>query len=151
MSDSDSFKVGIEFESVLAAISKQIYETPLAFIRENVQNAVDALRIQAAREALVSSDSSLSVRITANDRVCEIADNGVGMSLADLRNLFWTIGASGKRTQEARDAGCVGMFGIGGFANFGVCDELRVVSQAANEEVGHWTQLSRSDIESAAM
>ena len=40
-----SFKVGIDFESVLRAISKQIYETPLAFIRENVQNAVDAIRI----------------------------------------------------------------------------------------------------------
>ena len=39
-----SFKVGIDFESVLRAISKQIYETPLAFIRENVQNAVDAIR-----------------------------------------------------------------------------------------------------------
>ena len=80
MSDSDSFQVGIEFDSVLAAISKQIYETPLAFIRENVQNAVDALRIQAARDAIASSDPSLSVQITANDRVCEIIDNGIGMS-----------------------------------------------------------------------
>ena len=41
------------------------------------------------------------------------------------------------------------MFGIGGFANFGVCDELRVVSQAPSDSVGHWTQLSRNDIENA--
>ena len=47
---TDAFKVGIEFDSVLAAISKQIYDTPLAFIRENVQNAVDAVRMQAAHE-----------------------------------------------------------------------------------------------------
>ena len=118
MSNSDSFQVGIEFDSVLAAISKQIYETPLAFIRENVQNAVDALRIRAAREGVRSSDPSLSVQITANGSTCEISDSGIGMSLDDLRNLFWTIGASGKRTQEAREAGCVGMFGIGGFAKF---------------------------------
>ena len=53
MSESNaSFKVGIDFESVLRAISKQIYETPHAFIRENVQNAIDAVRIQAfARRA----------------------------------------------------------------------------------------------------
>jgi molecular chaperone HtpG len=149
MGESDGFQVGIEFDSVLAAISKQIYETPLAFIRENVQNAIDALRMQASRERIDSSDPSLTVRITVQGNVCEIADNGIGMSLKDLRNLFWTIGASGKRTEEARAAGCVGMFGIGGFANFGVCDELRVVSQAAGEPEGHWTGLSRADIESA--
>ena len=43
--ENTSFKAGIDFESVLRIISKQIYETPLAFIRENVQNAVDAIRI----------------------------------------------------------------------------------------------------------
>ncbi len=150
MSEDDGFQVGIEFDSVLAAISKQIYETPLAFIRENVQNAIDALRMQASRQGIPSSDSSLSVRILVDGNVCEITDNGIGMSLEDLRNLFWTIGASGKRTEEARAAGCVGMFGIGGFANFGVCDELRVVSQAAGEPDGHWTQLARGDIEQAS-
>ena len=40
--ERSSFQVGIEFESVLKAISKQIYDTPHAFIRENVQNAIDA-------------------------------------------------------------------------------------------------------------
>lgn len=149
MSGSEGFQVGIEFESVLAAISKQIYDTPLAFIRENVQNAVDALRMQAAREGIPSADSRFFVRIKVEERTCEIADNGIGMSLKDLRNLFWTIGASGKRTAEARAAGCVGMFGIGGFANFGVCDELTVISQSADDAGGHWTGLSRGDIEGA--
>jgi len=149
MSQNEGFQVGIEFDSVLAAISKQIYETPLAFIRENVQNAVDAVRMQASRQGIPSSEPSLNVQITADGNICTITDNGIGMSLDDLQRLFWTIGASGKRTEEARAAGCVGMFGIGGFANFGVCDELRVVSQSATESVGHWTQLSRNDIEGA--
>src|ERR1700679_2059803 len=124
MGEDDGFQVGIEFDSVLAAISKQIYETPLAFIRENVQNAIDAVRMQASRQGIPSSDESLSVQILAEGDVCEITDNGIGMSLEDLRSLFWTIGASGKRTEEARAAGCVGMFGIGGFANFGVWEGL---------------------------
>jgi molecular chaperone HtpG len=149
MNQDQGFRVGIEFESVLAAISKQIYETPLAFLRENVQNAVDAVRMQAARQGVSSDDAQFFVRITIEDRVCEIEDNGIGMSLEDLRNLFWTIGASGKRTAEARAAGCVGMFGIGGFANFGVCDDLSVISQADGDASGHATRLSRSDIEGA--
>ena len=40
------------------------------------------------------------------------------------------------------------MFGIGGFANLGVCDRLIVTSQA-EQVTGHWTELSRSDIDSA--
>ena len=48
--DATSFPASIEFDSVLRIISKHVYDTPLAFIRENVQNAVDAIRIQALRE-----------------------------------------------------------------------------------------------------
>ena len=51
----------------------------------------------------------------------------------ELPSLFWTIGASGKRTPEAAAAGCVGTFGIGGFANFGVCDTLEVISKIEDQ------------------
>lgn len=145
---TDTFNIGIEFQSVLTAISKQIYDTPLAFIRENVQNAVDAIRIQSTREG-EHSDHSLEVHVTASPNQIEIRDNGIGMTLDELKDLFWTIGASGKRTEEAKAAGCVGMFGIGGFANFGVCSELSVTSQVSDEGSGHKTELARADIEEA--
>src|SRR5205823_4456048 len=44
-------------------------------------------------------------------------------------------------------AGCVGMFGIGGFANLGVCDKLTVISQADADRVGHATWLSQEIIQ----
>ena len=143
----DSFEVGIEFGSVLAAISKQIYDTPYAFIRENLQNAIDASRMQARRTNIHPSDQSLQIDITVLGTSVRIRDRGIGMSSDDLRQLYWTIGASGKRNEEARAAGCVGMFGIGGFANLGVCERLLVTSQPENEE-GRRTELGRSDIES---
>lgn len=144
-----SFKVGIDFESVLRAISKQIYETPLAFIRENVQNAVDAIRIQALREDADPGDERYRIDITDDDKKIVVRDNGTGMSANDLQNFFWTIGASGKRTPEALAAGCVGMFGIGGFANFGVCDVLEVISQTGDAAHGTLTRLSEADIRAA--
>jgi molecular chaperone HtpG len=149
MTGSSSFKVGIEFESVLRAISKQIYETPMAFIRENVQNAVDAIRIQALRENVAPADERYRIEVTLEDRKLTVRDNGIGMSAADLQNFFWTIGASGKRTSEALKAGCVGMFGIGGFANFGVCDMLEVISQTEGAPQGTYTGLSQEDINAA--
>ena len=143
---AESFEVGIEFSSVLRALSKQIYDTPYAFIRENLQNAVDACRQQASEQKIPSSDPSLRIDITVNQKSVRIQDRGIGMSSEDLRNLYWTIGASGKRTEEARAAGCVGMFGIGGFANLGVCETLIVTSQAENTP-GQRTELRRADIE----
>jgi molecular chaperone HtpG len=144
-----SFKVGIDFESVLRAISKQIYETPLAFIRENVQNAVDAVRIQALREDTGAGDDRYRIDISVEGKRVVVHDNGIGMSASDLESFFWTIGASGKRTEEAQAAGCVGMFGIGGFANFGVCDTLEVISQTLDAEHGTLTRLSEADIQRA--
>ena len=146
---SNSFRVGIDFESILRAISKQIYETPHAFIRENVQNAVDAIRIQALRDGLETSNDRYHIQISVDDRKVIVQDNGIGMSKSDLKNYFWTIGASGKRSKEAHDAGCVGMFGIGGFANFGVCDLLEVTSQTEKDSIGTLTRLSAKDIEKA--
>ena len=140
------FEVEIEFESVLRALSTEIYSTPHAFLRENLQNAIDACRMQAPRQETSTDDPSLRIDITVSGNSVQVRDRGIGMSPEDLRNLFWRIGASGKRTEEAREAGCVGRFGIGGFANFGVCETLIVTSQAENEP-GERTELSRSDIE----
>ena len=147
--DSSSFKVGIEFESVLRAISKQIYETPHAFIRENVQNAIDAVRIQAFRDGLEPDNEQYGIEVNVDGHSVSVRDNGIGMSRANLQNYFWTIGSSGKRGREAQDAGCVGMFGIGGFANFGVCDTLQVTSQDADSSIGTLTCLSADDIRKA--
>ena len=147
--EQTSFRAGIEFDSVLRIISKQVYETPLAFVRENVQNAVDAVRIQAHREGTLPGDDKYKIDVTVADRQITVRDNGIGMTESELKNLFWTIGASGKRTPEALEAGCVGTFGIGGFANFGVCDVLEVTSQSVDDEGGTLTRLSENDIEAA--
>ena len=127
--DTASFEIGIEFDSVLRAISKQIYETPHAFLRENVQNAIDAIRIQALRDGRGAGESDYVIDVRVGGGQVSVRDNGIGMSRADLQGFFWTIGSSGKRGEEAKEAGCVGMFGIGGFANFGVCDRLVVTSR----------------------
>ena len=150
MSDEHtSFPAGIDFESVLRIISKQIYETPLAFVRENVQNAVDAIRIQAHRDGAGTNDARYKIDIRVENQKIVVRDNGIGMSSEDVQNYFWTMGASGKRTSEALAAGCVGTFGIGGFANFGVCEVLEVISQNETSSHGTLTRLSEQDIRAA--
>ena len=144
MSDNSNFNVGVDFPRVLETIASHIYDNHFAFLRENLQNAIDAVRIQASRdERPVGSGYRIDVCIDGNR--CEIRDTGNGMTKEQLRQNFWTMGASGKHTEEARRAGCIGTFGIGGFANFGVCTQLTVISRTVNCLVTHETTLGKEE------
>ena len=129
---ADRVPVGINFRRVLETISAQIYDTPMAFLRENVQNSVDALRM--FRAELPGRKDALSVSIDVSGSAIKITDTGIGMSRDELERLFWTMGSSGKNTDLARSAGCVGHFGVGGFANFGVCRVLKASSKRLDHD-----------------
>ena len=144
MSENSNFSVGVDFSGVLETIASHIYDNHFAFLRENLQNAIDAVRIQASRDGR-PVDSGYRIDICIDDNRCEIRDTGNGMTKEQLRQNFWTMGASGKHTEEAKRAGCIGTFGIGGFANFGVCDRLTVISRTANCLVTHETSLGKDE------
>ncbi len=135
--------IGFDFQRILETISSQIYDTPMAFLRENVQNAVDALRMESARDKGFAGAGK--VEITVEEKMITVRDNGIGMSREELEKFFWSMGASGKNTPLAKAAGCVGQFGIGGFANFGVCSTL-VVTSMKTGHVGYSSRLTKTDI-----
>lgn len=117
----------VEASRVIELLARQIYQTPLALLRENCQNAFDAILMRIQREG-AAFGPSVEVRITREQ--IEIADNGIGMTRSEVRNNFWRAGSSSKNTAEARAAGVVGTFGIGAMANFGIAAELEVVTES---------------------
>lgn len=143
-SEGGDFSVRVNFARILNTIAAQIYTDQYAFLRENVQNAIDALRMQAQRDLKPVDDTSYRVDIRVAGTECSISDSGIGMSREELINNFWTMGASGKNTAEARAAGCIGTFGIGGFANFGICQTLEVTSRSATSTTAQRTSLSQA-------
>lgn len=114
----------VDTSRVLELLSKQIYDSPFAMARENVQNAYDAVLMRAKREGRSPADYLICLIASANQ--IAIKDQGIGMSEAVLRENFWRAGSSGKNNEAARAAGVIGTFGIGAMANFGVCDRLQV-------------------------
>jgi molecular chaperone HtpG len=117
----------IETQRVIQLLSKQIYQSPLALLRENTQNAFDAVRLRLALN--VDFDPRIEIRLTP-DRVT-ISDNGIGMTPDDLRKYYWSAGSSSKNNEAARNAGVVGTFGIGAMANFGIAESLTVETESA--------------------
>jgi molecular chaperone HtpG len=117
----------VEIDRVVELLAGKIYQSPLALLRENCQNAYDAIlqRIYLKQQF----DPKISVEISSEEII--VTDNGIGMTKAEMINNYWHAGASGKNTPEARAAGVVGTFGIGAMANFGIAVELFVESESA--------------------
>ncbi|MDD2465410.1 MAG: ATP-binding protein [Desulfobulbus sp.] len=118
----------VETSRVLEILSKEIYDSPLAMLRENVQNAYDAILMRASLEGTSLTEGRITVDLSGQQVIIE--DNGIGMPEEVLRKNFWKAGSSGKRGELARRAGVIGTFGIGAMANFGVCTALKVETRA---------------------
>lgn len=119
----------LELSRMLELLADQIYQSPLALLRENTQNAFDAIRM---RQAIPNQDFAPMIEVSIADRRVTVSDNGIGMTAEEIETNYWYAGRSGKNTPAARAAGVVGTFGIGAMANFGVADELSVESESAH-------------------
>lgn len=117
----------VDTSRILELLAKQIYQSPLALLRENTQNAFDATLLRAQREP--GYEPKIEIEVSAEKIV--VRDNGIGMTADDLRRHFWQAGSSSKNTEEARRAGVVGTFGIGAMANFGIASILEVTTESA--------------------
>jgi len=125
MNKSEQIPFYVEINKIIELLAKQIYQSPFALLRENCQNAYDAILL---REHVGESFEPM-IDITLTSTEVRIADNGIGMSRDDLVKHYWRAGSSGKNNPEAKAAGVLGTFGIGAMANFGVANELTVVTE----------------------
>lgn len=130
MSENVTEKITFEVETdrVLEILSKEIYDSPLALLRENLQNAYDAVLMRSTVEGTDLRQHVIEVRV--EPLLLTISDDGIGMTESVLRENFWKAGSSGKRTELAKRSGVIGTFGIGAMANFGVCTKLTVETRS---------------------
>ena len=123
----------VETSRILQILASEIYDLPKAFLRENVQNAYDAILMRCTEQSLPLSERSIT--ITVEPRRLIVKDDGIGMDIDVLKNNFWKAGSSGKRSELAQRSGVIGTFGIGAMANFGVCTGLRVETRSIKSDV----------------
>ncbi|MBN1611551.1 MAG: ATP-binding protein [Polyangiaceae bacterium] len=117
----------VDISRIIDLLAAQIYPTPFALLRENVQNSFDAILLRLH----LGQTFDPRIDVTIQPQSISVVDNGIGMSQEDLRNHFWRAGSSSKNTEGARAAGVVGTFGIGAMANFGIADHLLVETESA--------------------
>ena len=117
-------------------LSKHLYSGPQVYLRELMQNAVDAV---TARRG-VDPEAPSSIRIEVDDAgdappSLRVTDSGIGLTATDATELLATIGRSSKRDDDFGIGRMefIGQFGIGLLAAFMVADRIVVRSRAAHD------------------
>nr|WP_107910606.1 HSP90 family protein [Streptomyces chartreusis] len=119
----------VDLRGLVDLLSHHLYSSPRVYLRELLQNAVDAL---TARHA-VEPHGDFGIRLYADGKVVRVEDDGVGLTEADVHTFLATIGRSSKRAERIAEqrADFIGQFGIGLLSCFLVADEIHVLSRSA--------------------
>lgn len=100
---------------------------PKVVMRELLQNAMDACKV-------AKRDYNIKISVEEEDgkMFLSILDNGIGMSIAEIKNYYLTIGKSGKREVSNVDD-LVGHFGIGALSMFLISDSIFVQTKKSGD------------------
>ena len=123
----------VDLRGVVDLLSRHLYSSPSVYLRELLQNAVDALHARELREPGFRG----SVRIAAGTDAggtptLVVRDDGIGLTEDEVHAFLATIGRSSKRDELDFPRGdFLGQFGIGLLSCFMVSDEITVVTRSA--------------------
>ncbi|GAA3184432.1 HSP90 family protein [Blastococcus jejuensis] len=126
----------VDLRGVIDLLSSHLYSSPDVYVRELIQNSVDALT------AGQIPPSVGAVVVECHERpgsppVLSIDDEGIGLTVDEVHELLATIGSSSKRDnllEPSQDY--LGRFGIGLLSCFLVSDEIRVITRSVRGTPG---------------
>ena len=149
---SERHEFSAEVGRLLDLVVHALYSDREIFLRELVANAADATdrrRFEALTNPALTPPGDAAIRVAADKeaRTITIADNGVGMSKAELAENLGTIARSGTRAFGAEVAkakpedrvSLIGQFGVGFYSAFMVADRVEATSRrAGTDEAWAW-------------
>lgn len=137
MSELQQQNFRVNLGGVIALLSKNLYSSPGVYVRELIQNAVDAIAardafddVPAPRVITISPYGVASPHSPADEFA--LTDAGIGVSPAQVEQFLATVGASSKSDELQRSRRTyIGQFGIGLLSCFLIADEITVASRSA--------------------
>ncbi|MFD3157365.1 HSP90 family protein [Haloimpatiens sp. FM7330] len=131
-----NYNFQVNLDGIISLLSDNLYSNPGVFVREVLQNAVDAITAHKK----INKDLEGAINFELYDDTLIIEDNGVGLTLEDIHAFLSVIGQSSKRESlKVSKSDFIGRFGIGLLSCFIVCDEITVITKSINsDEVYEW-------------
>ena len=157
--DEETFGFQAEVVQLLDLMINSLYSNKEIFLRElisNASDAIDRLRLELlANGESPEGEGPLQIRVSY-DRdagTITVADNGIGMSRAEVIEHIGTIAKSGTREffqaltgDQRKDATLIGQFGVGFYSAFIVADRVELITRRAGlaaEEAVRWSSDGR--------
>lgn len=130
----------VDLRGIVDLLSHHLYGSPRVYVRELLQNAVDAITARRAVEPTAPAVVRIQPPEVTGDGTLRVHDTGIGLTEAQVHELLATIGRSSKRDELgfARHE-FLGQFGIGLLSCFLVADEIRVRTRRGDEATVLWT------------
>ncbi len=125
----------VDLRGIIEILSEHLYSGPQVFLRELLQNAVDAITARQKLEKNFVPEVRLELT-KAEDGVPVLifSDNGVGLLESEVHQFLATIGKSSKRIVGSRGGNTsdfIGQFGIGLLSCFVISDEIVMLTKSA--------------------
>ncbi|MEZ6098108.1 MAG: HSP90 family protein [Pirellulaceae bacterium] len=122
----------VNLRGVLDLLSDHLYSGPQVYVRELLQNCVDAITARRRGDSHHQGEIRIDIIPATPTSPPTLAayDNGMGLTLAEVHEFLATIGQSSKRGAEER-GDYIGQFGIGLLSAFVVSEEIVVITRSA--------------------
>lgn len=137
-----------EVNQLLHMIIHSLYSHPEIFLRELISNASDALdklKLAALTDGSLlppGYEPVIRLKPDAEKRTLQIIDNGIGMTLDEVRENIGTIARSGTKefmklqTELKQNPELIGQFGVGFYSAFMVADSIVLETRKAGTTSG---------------
>ena len=159
VADRETFGFQAEVVQLLDLMINSLYSNKEIFLRElisNASDAIDRLRLELLPQGEnPEGEGPLQIRVSY-DRdagTITVADNGIGMSRAEVIEHIGTIAKSGTREffqaltgDQGKDATLIGQFGVGFYSAFIVADRVELTTRRAGlaaEDTVRWSSDGR--------
>ncbi len=87
MAEKGKLSFQIEVRRILEILSNDIYDSPYALLRENIQNGYDAILMR--KQFSPNEGFKPLIKVNINEEVITIEDNGIGMNEEIVANNYW--------------------------------------------------------------
>ncbi len=124
----------VNLGGMLDILSNHLYKTSDVFVRELMQNGVDAVTARKKQDA-DWRDGRIDIRVSEGKQIF-FRDNGSGLTKEEIHQFLAVIGQSSKRelAQGEMPTDFIGRFGIGLLSCFMVSDSIEVHTRSVSEE-----------------
>lgn len=120
----------VNLQGMIELLSKHLYSNPGVFVRELLQNGVDA--ITARRKLGHQFEPKILFELYASKTIA-IHDNGIGLTEPEIHRFLSQIGSTSKREELDGDDDYIGQFGVGMLSCFVVSAEIVLITRSALE------------------